>query len=97
MKIAFLAFIAAVIIALALVVGLIGVVILGYGVGLVITLIPFLPAFLVGGPVTVAAIPVITAWVAVASAMFSAIRIKINVGASKPTMVPVKEIEFKTK
>lgn len=97
MKIAFLALIFAVVVAAVAVLGVIGVVFIGYGVGLVITLIPFLPGFLVGGPVTIATIPVITAWIAIASAMFSAIRIKINVKASKPAMVPVKEIEFKTK
>lgn len=96
MKAAFLGLIGVVVIAFLAVIAAIGVVFFGYGVGLLITLIPFLPPFLVGGPITVTTIPVITAWLAVASAIFAMLSIRINasVTTDKPT---VKKIETITK
>ena len=96
MKAAFLGFIIAIIVVFLAVVAAIAVVLFGYGTGFLITLIPFIPSLLVGGPITVATIPVITAWLAVAGAMFGLFTIKFNVSATshKPTL---KKIETITK
>ena len=96
MKAAFLALGAAILIIFVAAVALTAVVFFGYGVGLAITLIPFLSTLLVGGPITVSSIPVITAWIAVAGSIISLFSIKFNVSATshKPT---VKKIETITK
>jgi hypothetical protein len=98
MKTAALGLIAALVILIIIVLAVIATVFFGYAVGLLIVAMPFLSGTMVGGTsINPADIPTYTAWIAVAAVMFSLSNIKLTIGSSKPAMVPVKEIEFKTK